>query len=390
MASSNLSVDDVVDLTKELVQIDSSNPGLGSVGGPGETVIAKYVEAWLQHHGIESHWIEKTPGRPSVVGVVRGSGGGKSLMFNGHTDTVTLLGYDGDPLSGRVDDGKLYGRGSADMKSGLAAAMVALNKAKTLQLRGDVILAAVADEEGPSIGTEQVIEAGWRADAAIVAEPTEANIINAHKGFVLFEIDILGLAAHGSRSDLGVDAICKAGHFLVELDRLAQDLSTRYDKKTGSRLDAPNIHCGVIKGGEEISSYPAHCTVGVERRTVHGETPESVTKEITTILEKLESSVPDFRFKIRITNTRPPYAIAREHAFVQQVVRHATKATGTTPAVRGETYWTDMALLAAVGIPGVIWGAKGYGLHSKKEWVEIESLRQLADAFISVEAEFCA
>ena len=382
-------LDDVITLTQALVRIDSSNPGLGTTGGPGETKIAMFITSWLQSHGIESHWIEPTPGRPSVVGVLRGSGDGKSLMFNGHTDTVTLLGYDGDPLSGQISDGRLYGRGSADMKSGLAAAMVALLKAKDLEMRGDVILAAVADEEGPSIGTEQVLQAGWRADAAVVAEPTEMAIVNAHKGFVLFEVDIHGLAAHGSRADLGVDGICKAGYFLVELDRLAEALRDRYDPETDGETSAPNIHAGVIKGGEEISSYPARCTIGIERRTVAGETTESVRDELLHILKELEITIPGFKYDLRIINSRPPYAISEDHPFVQRIIQHAAQTTGIAPGVRRETYWTDMALLAEVGIPGVIWGPKGYGLHSKTEWVEVDSVRQLADAFVALEADFC-
>ena len=381
--------DDVVALTQKLVQIDSSSPDLGSTPGPGETSIAKYVTAWLEHRNIETHWIEPTPGRPSVVGVVRGSGGGKSLMFNGHMDTVTLLGYGGDPLSGKIVDGNVYGRGSADMKSGLAAAMLALAHAKRLNLAGDVILAAVADEEGESIGTEDILKAGWRADAAIVAEPTEMAIINTHKGYALFEVDIYGLAGHGSRPDLGVDAICKAGYFLVELDRHAQELQTFSDLSSKPETGLPNIHAGIIKGGEEISSYPACCTISIERRTIAGETPETVRKQLVGILEKLTAIVPNFKFDIRTTFSRSPYFIARDNPFVNLVFKQAANCMGTAPTIRGETYWTDMALLAEAGMSGVIWGPKGYGLHSKKEWVEVESIRQLAEAFIAIEVEFC-
>lgn len=379
--------DDVVSLTQRLVQIDSSSP---DAAGPGETSIARYVTAWLQHRDIECHWIENTAGRPSVVGIVRGSGGGKSLMFNGHIDTVTLEGYEGDPLGGSIANGNIYGRGAADMKSGLAAAMLALSSAKGLRdLKGDVILAAVSDEEADSIGTEQVLEAGWRADAAIVAEPTEMAIINTHKGYALFEIDVYGVAAHGSRPDLGIDAICKAGYFLVELDRYAQDIQNRFDQSNKPATSAPSIHTGVIRGGQEVNSYPAHCTVSIERRTIAGETHDTVRAELLAILEKLAVDVPDFRFDLRTTSYRSSYSIAREHSFVQLVVEHATRSLGTAPPVRGETYWTDMALLSDAGIPGVIWGPKGYGLHSKTEWVEIESVHQLAESFIAIAADFC-
>lgn len=382
-----LSSDDVIALTKTLVQIDSSNPDFGSTPGPGETAIAEYIAAWLQHRGIEHHWIEPTPGRPSVVGVVRGTGGGKSLMFNGHTDTVTNLGYDGDALSADIVDGNMYGRGTADMKSGLAASMLALASAKSKALRGDVILAAVADEESESVGTEQVLAEGWRADAAIVAEPTEMALINTHKGFALYEVDIHGVASHGSRADLGVDAICKAGYFLVELDRHAKELQNRFGDDV-PETGAPSIHAGVIKGGEEIASYPALCTVFVERRTIGGETAETARLELQAILEKLAATVPDFKFTLRSTFSRAPFSTPRDHDFVQLVAKHAFKAMGEEPTIRGERYWTDMALMDEAGIPGLIWGPKGYGLHAKTEWVEVESVRQLAAAFIDITEEF--
>ncbi|CAL5872803.1 uncharacterized protein PFLUO_LOCUS7072 [Penicillium psychrofluorescens] len=384
----DVSSDDVITLAQTLVQIDSSNPDFGSTPGPGETVIANYITSWLEHRDIENHWIEPTPGRPSIVGVVRGSGGGKSLMFNGHMDTVTLLGYNGDPLSGSIVDGNMYGRGTADMKSGLAAGMLAVASAKSKKMKGDVILAAVADEESESVGTEQVLQAGWRADAAIVAEPTEMALINTHKGFALFEVDIQGVASHGSRADLGVDAICKAGYFLVELDRHAQELQERFgDAKP--ETGAPNIHAGVIKGGEEIASYPALCTISIERRTISGETAETVRLELLQILEKLAATVPNFKFDLRSTFSRAPYFIPRDHDFVKLVAKHAAQATGAKPTIKGETYWTDMALLDEVGIPGLIWGPKGYGLHAKTEWVEVESVRQLAEAFVGIAEDFC-
>ncbi|KAJ5601234.1 hypothetical protein N7510_010768 [Penicillium lagena] len=384
----DVSSDDVITLTQTLVQFDSSNPDFGSTPGPGETAIANYITSWLEHRDIETHWIEPTQGRPSIIGVVRGSGGGKSLMFNGHMDTVTLLGYNGDPLSGSIVDGNMYGRGTADMKSGLAAGMLAVASAKSKKMKGDVILAAVADEESESVGTEQVLQAGWRADAAIVAEPTEMALINTHKGFALFEVDIHGVAAHGSRADLGVDAICKAGYFLVELDRHAQELQERFgDVKP--ETGAPNIHAGVVRGGEEIASYPALCTIFIERRTISGETADTVRLELLRILDKLAATVPNFKFNLRSTFSRAPYFIPRDHDFVTLVAKHAAQATGAKPIIKGETYWTDMALLDEKGIPGLIWGPKGYGLHAKTEWVEVESVRQLAEAFVGITEDFC-
>lgn len=382
----DVSMDDAVELTQALVRINSANPSLGSVPGPGESEIARYIGAWLEHRDIETHWIEPTKGRPSVVGVVRGSGGGKSLMFNGHIDTVTTLGYDDDPLSGEIRDGKLYGRGADDMKSGVAAALVALAGAKTQNLRGDVIFTGVADEEALSIGTEQVLEAGWRADGAIVNEPTAEVIVHAHKGFVWAEVDIHGVAAHGSLPSAGVDAITRAGYFLVELDKYSDRLRQGWDDP----VMAPTVHASTIKGGEEPSSYPALCTVVLERRTVGGETRGTVEAELRDILDKLSKTVRDFRYDLRITFDRPPFSIDTDHPFAALVSGIVTESLGKQAKFIREPFWTDCALLASKDIPVLLWGPKGDGLHAKEEWADVESIQRVAKVLGKVAGKFCA
>ncbi|KAF4549486.1 Pyridoxal-phosphate dependent enzyme-like protein 6 [Elsinoe fawcettii] len=382
----DITIDDPVELTQMLVQINSASPTLGSVTGPGETAIARYIHAWLEHRGIETHWTETTRGRPSIVGVVRGTGGGRSLMFNGHIDTVTLMGYDGNPLSGPIKDGKLYGRGAADMNCGVAAAMVALADCKALGLRGDVIFTGVADEEDQSMGTEDVLKAGWRADAAVVDKPTNLSIVNTHKGFVWLEVDIHGLAYHGSRADIGVDAIAKAGHFLAELDNHAQDLRKSL---TDSAVGPPTIHASLIKGGEEVSSYPALCTITIEKRTLAGETAESVAVEIKDMLEKIKQRVPDFNYDLRTTFSRPAFENPRDSSFCKLVGDMVGKATGKEADFRGEPYWGDCALLAEKGISSVLWGPTGGGLHAKTEWVDIESIRTVRSGLARIAKEFC-
>lgn len=376
---------DPIALTQTLVQINSASPGLGSVPGPGEGEIARFIAAWLEYRDIETHWVEPTEGRPSVVGVVRGSGGGKSLMFNGHIDTVTLIGYDDDPLSGKLQDGKIYGRGSADMKGGIAAAMVALaNVAEGKPLAGDVIFTGVADEEALSIGTEQILEAGWRADAAIVSEPTNLEIVHAHRGFVWVEVKIHGVAAHGSRADLGVDAISKAGYFLVEFDKYSQGLLT--NGKQDPVVGSGSAHASIISGGEEESSYPALCTIALERRTIPGETTQHIEREIAKLVE---SSLKGLKHEIRVTMERPPFHIAQDHPFSNLVVRHVGQTMGGEAVITGGKFWTDCALLAEKGIPALLWGPKGEGLHAKEEWVEADSVALVSKTLTRIAEEFC-
>ncbi|KAH6714622.1 tryptophan synthase beta subunit-like PLP-dependent enzyme [Leptodontidium sp. MPI-SDFR-AT-0119] len=290
----DVTISDPVTLAQALVRIDSTNLGLSKSGGAGETAIAEYITAWLSHRGIETHWLESTRGRPSVVGIIRGIGGGKALMLNGHIDTVTTAGYEGNPLSGVIHGGKIYGRGILDMKAGIAAALIALVAAKEANLRGDIIFAGVADEENLSLGTEEILAAGWTADGAIVMEPTMLDIVLSHKGFVWFKVDIYGRVAYGSLFDIGIDAICKAGYFLVELDK--------YNK---SILDGKRDY--LIQGGEEPSSYPAMCTVTIERRTVPGEAEETTLQELRSILERLTNTVPEFTYDIHTTFVRPAF-----------------------------------------------------------------------------------
>ncbi|KAH9918457.1 tryptophan synthase beta subunit-like PLP-dependent enzyme [Fomitopsis serialis] len=383
---------DPVTLTQILTQIDSSNPDLSEGAGAGETGIADFLCGWLAHHDFEVHRLEGTPGRPTVVGVARGRGGGRSLILNGHVDTVTLAGYAGDPLSGGIRDGAVHGRGTFDMKAGIAASLVAALRARETQtLRGDIILALVADEENLSIGTIELLAAGWRADAAVVSEPTEHGLMLSHKGFVWADVDILGKAGHGSRPDLCVDAIVKAGHFLVALEKYGQDLIA--GRVQGSavhpKVGTGTVHAGIIKGGEELTSYPALCTVSVERRTVPGETPEVVERQLRAILDHLVETVPDFRYSLRMGESRAPYEIDEGHPFVRLFERHAQQILGHKPTVLAGTYWTDSALLAEKGIPTILFGVQGEGAHAAREFASVRSVGQVTNILTDVATDFC-
>lgn len=386
----DVSVEDAVGLTQTLTQINSSNPTLSVADGAGETEIANYLAAWFSHRDIEYHWIEKVAGRPSLVGILRGSGGGKSLMFNGHIDTVSLSSYEADPLSGSIgtNNGKevIFGRGCLDMKGGLAAGLAALaaTKASGRMPRGDVIVAAVSDEEDASQGTQDVIEAGWRADAAVLPEPTQAAIFTAHKGFVWVEVDILGVAAHGSDPVSGEDAILYAGSFLQALEKYQSQLPV------DDLLGQASLHCGLIRGGEEPSSYPDKCTITVEFRTVPAQTEASILGDISALLKEIAEQKPRFKYaEPRITMSRPTQKVAADHPFVQQAVACASAVLGSKPAVKAGPFWTDAALLGAVGIPSIVYGPAGEGLHAKEEWVEVESLQQFEKVFTQLVQDFC-
>src|SRR5512141_54163 len=216
-------MENLIELLRDLVAIDSTNPDLVP-GAAGEAEISRHIATWLERAGLDVQLVESATGRPNVVAIARGSGGGRSLVLNGHMDTVSAGNFV-NAHRPRIEGGCLYGRGAYDMKGGLAACMHAIAGAKKQPLRGDVILTAVVDEEYASRGTMDVVrslqaELATQGAGAIVAEFTELQLILAHKGFIWFDIETSGRAAHGSRPDLGVDAIAHMGRVLVELEKL--------------------------------------------------------------------------------------------------------------------------------------------------------------------------
>lgn len=376
-------MDDPVELLRRLVAINSVNPDLVP-GGAGESEIADFCSAWFQSHGFEVHRLEAQRGRPSIVGIARGSGGGCSLMFNGHYDTVTLAGYAGDPLDPAIRDGKLFGRGSFDMKSGVAAMMVAAARAKARHLRGDILVACVADEEYASIGTEEVVQ-HFRADAAIVTEPSHLELTVAHKGFIWFDVIVSGRAAHGSRPELGIDAIAKAGKFLVALEAYDQRLRAQPGHAI---LKSGSVHASLIRGGEELSSYPAECRISLERRTIPGETTASVSAELEAILAAIRADDPAFHARLVPGLARVPFEIGEGEAIVQIVDAAATARLGKRPIRRGEPFWTDCAILQQAGIPCLMLGADGGGAHAATEWTTPESVNLLTDILTDAAIRF--
>jgi acetylornithine deacetylase len=375
---------DLISLLEQLVAIDSINPDLVP-GGAGEGEIADFVAGWLEDAGLEVTLDEPAPGRRSVVGIVRGSGGGRSLMLNAHFDTVGVAGME-HPHEPRIEGNRLYGRGAYDMKGGLAAIMVAAARAKALSLRGDVVLAAVADEEWASTGTQSIVRR-WHADAAIVTEPTALRLCVAHKGFVWLEIVTQGHAAHGSRPDLGIDAIVKMGQVLVGLEQL--DLSLR-SAPSHPLLGSGSLHASLIDGGQELSSYPASCRLQVERRTVPGETPSIVQTEIEKVLAEIRIGDPTFLATVTSTLVREPFEVPADAPILQALSRESEALLGTAPEVYGETMWMDSALLAQAGIPSVVFGPGGAGAHAVVEWVDLPQVQQCSDVLLATIQSFCA
>ena len=389
-------------LVGELVAVDSVNPALVP-GGAGEGAISVLVADRMREAGLEVEILD-ADGRPSVVGIARGRGGGRSLMLCGHLDTVGVAGM-ADPFVPALRDGRLHGRGAYDMKAGVVAAMLAAAEAAGAGLAGDVIVAAVADEEHASVGVQAVLER-VRADACVVTEPTGLDVVVAHKGFAWWEIEASGRAAHGSRPDLGVDAIAALGPVLVALAELEVELAGR----PHPRLGPGSVHAALIEGGVELSTYPDRCVLGIERRTLPGETSAQLEAELAALVaagERVERrpvagsawgaaeaaatpGVGAAAWAARTLLERPPFEVADDAPIVTAVRAAAAARLGREPRLRGHSAWMDAAFTSAAGIPTVVFGPDGAGAHEVEEWVELDSVRACAEVLADVASAFCA
>lgn len=369
-----------------LVQINSVNPTLVP-GAPGEREIAHFIEQSLSSFGLETRIYEPQPGRTTVTGLLKGTGGGRSLMLNAHCDTVDVAGMD-QPFSAAIRDGRLYGRGAFDMKGSLAACMTA---AKALAdsgtpLGGDVLVAAVADEEYGSLGTSDLL-GHIKVDGAIVTEPTALDVCLAHKGYLWIEVTVTGRAAHGSKFNLGIDANMRMGAFLHELAGLERDLRARPPHPL---VGPPSLHAAMLNGGSGLSTYAAQSTLKIERRTIPGETERQAVGEIQAIIDKLSAADPDFHASVEAFFVRDPFEVSPDAVIVKAVDAAAAKVRCQSPAHIGDTPWMDAALLSSAGVETVVFGATGAGAHADVEWVDLESVMKLAEILAIAAVDYCS
>lgn len=369
----------------DLIGINSINPQLVP-DGAGETEIAAYIAGALRRLNLEVMTHEPEPGRVSVVGKLKGKGRGRSLMLNGHIDTVGVAGMP-EPFAAAIRNGRMYGRGAYDMKGSIAACMTAVKALVDARanLNGDLLLAAVADEEYFSLGTAEVIK-HHRVDGAIVTEATEMNLCRGHKGFIWLEVETVGRAAHGSRFDEGIDANMRMGRFLAELDKLEKELRARPPHPL---VGPPSLHAALINGGAGLSTYAASCKLKIERRTIPGETEAQVVNEIQAIIERLSAADPTFKAAVSAFCTRDAFEVAADAAIVRAVEQAATQVRGTPPQHIGQTFWMDSALLANAGVETVVIGPIGAGAHADEEWVDLQSLVELAEILAQAAVDYC-
>ena len=366
--------EDAVALTRALVEIDSRNPTL-SPDAPGERNIALFLGKILNSWGFSVSIPESDGDRPNLIATL-GPADAPAMMFAGHLDTVGVEGMTHDPFSADVNGGNLYGRGSCDMKSGIAA--MCLGALRASRAAGEsakrrIIIAAVADEEYESLGMRALLESGVRAQCAVLTEPTKLAICPAHRGFVWIEIAFVGRAAHGSRYDVGIDAIRHAALVLAELDALENG---PLHERAHPLLGRPSLHASTIVGGIGMSTYPDRCILRIERRTIPGESAETALTEVANACERVRGRRPELEASVKLIAAQQPSDVARD-AMVVQALEGALIAEGMAATIEGLSAWTDAALLNAAGIPAVCFGPGDIALaHAAEEYVPVHEIEK--------------
>lgn len=385
-ATTRIDVGDGVALTRALVRVDSRNPSLVD-GAPGESAAAQLLAGVLEAWGFRVELDDAAPGRPNVIARIGRGEGGPSLMFNGHLDVVGVDGMTHAPFEGEDRDGRIFGRGASDMKAGVAAMCAAAARAATDgALAGEIVVTAVVDEEFESLGTRALVARGVRADAAIVTEPTRLAIMPAHKGFVWLDVTLRGRAAHGSRWDIGIDAIRHAGLLLAELDRIdAEVLPTR----THPLLGRPSVHASLIEGGAGMSTYPERCLLRLERRTIPGERVTDVVAEVEAACARVRARRPTFAAELALGVTQSPSDVPVDAPIVG-ALDAALRGRGESPRVEGMSAWTDAAILNDAGIPAICFGPGDISLaHAAEEYVIIEEIERATAVLTALARQWC-
>ncbi len=377
------------DLAVELVRIDSVNPGLVE-GAAGEGAIVAHLAERLGASGFVVEVV--TAGRrPSLLARRHGSGSGRALLLNGHLDTVGVAGMP-DPFAGRVEGDRLIGRGACDMKGGVAAMVAAAEVAGRAGLAGDVVLALVADEEHASTGTEAVLRhlGGRLPDACLVGEPTDLELAVAHRGYALVDVTLTGRAAHTSQPQLGVNAVAHLGRLLAAVEARDAELQ---QARPHPLVGSGSLQATTVSGGSSAFVLPESAHALVERRTLPGEPAARALDEVQRILTDLRDADPSVHAVAVLGLAREAWEHDPSSPAGGRLTRELTAALerqGRTPSEVGAPYWMESALWEGAGVPTVVCGPGGGGLHAADEWVDLGQVRVFATALVETLTAFCS
>lgn len=364
-------------ILRELVRTRSQNPQ------DGEGAVAAYVARFLTGLGLEVETPDVFPGRPNVIGRLRGAGGGPVLAFNTHMDTVPEgNGWTREPFGGEVADGGLFGRGSVDAKGPLAAFLAAIEAivGSGTRLRGDLVMTAVADEETCSTGARRLCPS-LAADLAIVGEPTKLRVGIAHRGSFRPIIAVTGRTAHSSRPDEGVNAVYQAVPVIRALEAYGESLASR---PAHPLCGTPTAAVTLISGGVKENVIPGRCEITLDRRMVPGETEEAALGEVEDVLERVRAENPGLQVAVErsIPTTGPPSELDRDHPLVAIALDATSRALGEPSHVHGLSGACDMTHFRAAGVPCVVMGPGDESqAHQPDERMDVDQLRRGAHAY---------
>jgi acetylornithine deacetylase len=375
---------DAVALARALIQIDSRNPTLAP-DSPGEAGCANALASVLDDWGFSVDVAVVASGRSNVVARI-GPSGAPALMLNGHLDVVGVEGMVHDPFAADMHDNRIYGRGSADMKGGVAAMCAAAISVPASNRNRQILITAVVDEEYESLGMRALLQSGIRAEAAIITEPTRLAICPAHRGFAWLDVAFRGRAAHGSRYDIGVDAITHAGLLLAELEQLER---TRESGPRHPLLGRGSLHASKIRGGVGMSTYPEACDLAIERRTLPGESADKAMQEITDACSRVKAKHPAFDARVTLSTAQLPSDVSPDAPIVKRL-RGALERENLPVRIEGLSAWTDAALLNDAGIPTICFGPGDIALaHAAEEYIPVEEIGVATRVLSRVVREWC-
>lgn len=384
-------LESLVGLTQELIRHPSH------VHYPGrETEVGHYLAQYCRKKGFEVEVKPIVDGRVNVVVTLKGSGGGKSLLLNGHLDTVPPGDMDFDPYEAFIEDGHIHGRGAVDMKGPIASMITMMEALKNsgIRLKGDVIFTGVIGEEEQSEGTEDLVKSNIQAQGAIVGEPSSREFSAGHRGLEWLEINVKGKAAHGGMPHLGINAIEKAS---LLIEKIKTELYPKIAERSHPLMGKSVMNFGRIEGGLQPSTVAADCKIQIDRRYIAGETVQSVIAEYQELIDELSALDPEFSAEITrmpnnmLTLDHLPLATDLEEPIVLSLKKAMEIVLEKKPVMSTKRGWTDASLISNYAhIPTVVYGPGHIAYsHTRNEKVAISELVEAVEVYFLTALDFC-
>ncbi|TIL44442.1 M20 family metallopeptidase [Mesorhizobium sp.] len=366
---------ELVSLLQDLTRIESINPSL-SAAGSGELEVARYLENYCRKRNLPCELHEVKDGRPNFITWIPGQYPDRRILFIAHTDTVPVDKWDTNPFSGEVRDGRIHGRGSCDTKGSLATMLTALSTLGERKPKATVVLVASIDEEFRKIGARAVADSGVAYEAAVVGEPTNLELVVAHKGSVRWQVEVEGVPAHSSRPHLGVNAITGMAKLVLALDAHNEVLNKRENALVGP----PALTVSLIEGGIELTTVPPACRIWIDRRLTPGEPPQNALQEVEDIFESFRNGKDKIKVRSLLPALEDPAPKSAEGSRIAEVAANACANVAGTGKYIGAPWGTDASQLD--GIPCVVIGPGSMAqAHTSNEFIDISQLDKAVEIY---------